>query len=48
MVSVGKKDFLLNDLKAIAEKYGVIKTGTKQMIIDRVSTIIACGEQETQ
>ena len=47
MASVGKKDFLMTDMKALAAKYGVDKSGTKQMLVDRISTAIECGGQET-
>ena len=40
MVSVGKREFLIKDLQEIAAKYGLEKTGTKQSLIDSISTAI--------
>ena len=47
MASVGKKDLVLADLKAVAAKFGLHKAGAKQILIDKISNAIAGGE-ETQ
>jgi len=47
MVSVTKKEFLMADMRALALKYGVDKSGTKQSLINRISIAIA-DEEETQ
>ena len=44
MVSVGKKDFLVADMQSIAAKFGLDTAGTKQMLVDRISTAIADGQ----
>ena len=40
MASVGKKDFKISDLRAIAVRFGLNDMGKKQEILDRISIAI--------
>ena len=46
MASVGKRSFVIADIKAIAAKYGMTVEDTKQSLIDNISNAIAVAHGE--